>query len=87
MVISADLVQISLDDPGTQNSLQCRFISEEFVGSIVTLFAELQDGSDFKIQTRQRDLAKMSLEEGDTFFVSWSAADAHLISSGRPLDA
>ena len=87
MVISADLVQISLDDPRTQNSLQCRFISEEFVGSIVTLFAELQDGSDFKIQTRQRDLAKMSLEEGDTFFVSWSAADAHLISSGRRLDA
>ena len=87
MVISADLVQISLDDPKTQNSLQCRFISEEFVGSIVTLFAELQDGSDFKIQTRQRDLAKMSLEEGDTFFVSWSAADAHLISSGRLLDA
>ena len=87
MVISADLVQLSLDDPRTQNSLQCRFISEEFVGSIVTLFAELQDGSDFKIQTRQRDLAKMSLEEGDTFFVSWGAADAHLISSGRVLDA
>ena len=87
MVISADLVQLSLDDPRTQNSLQCRFISEDFVGSIVTLFAELQDGSDFKIQTRQRDLAKISLEEGDTFFVSWSAADAHLISSGRVLDA
>ena len=87
MVISADLVQISLDDPKTQNSLQCRFISEEFVGSIVTLFAELQDGSDFKIQTRQRDLANMSLEEGDTFFVSWSTADAHLISSERRLDA
>ena len=87
MVISADLVQISLDDPGTQNSLQCRFISEEFVGSIVTLFAELQDGSDFKIQTRQRDLAKMSLEEGDSFFVFWHATDAHLISARRPSDA
>lgn len=87
MVISADLVQISLEDPNTQNSLQCRFISEEFVGSIVTLFAELQDGSDFKIQTRQRDLAKMSLEEGDSFFASWNATDAHLISSGRPSDA
>ena len=87
MVISADLVQISLDDPEIQNSLLCRFISEEFVGSIVTLFAELQDGSDFKIQTRQRDLAKMSLEEGDTFFVSWNATDTHLISSGRSSDA
>ena len=87
MVISADLVQISLDDPETQNSLLCRFISEEFVGSIVTLFAELQDGSDFKIQTRQRDLAKMSLEEGNTFFVSWNPTDTHLISSGRSSDA
>ena len=87
MVISADLVQIALDNPNTQNSLQCRFISEEFVGSIVTLFAELQDGSDFKIQTRQRDLAKMSLEEGDSFFVFWNATDAHLISARRPSDA
>ena len=79
MVISADLVQISLEDPNTQNSLRCRFISEEFVGSIVTLFAELEDGSDFKVQARQRDLANMSLGEESSFFVSWSATDAHLI--------
>ena len=76
MVISADLVQISMEDPGTQNSLHCRFISEEFVGSIVTIFAELEDGSDFKVQARQRDLASMSLEEGVAFFASWSA-DGH----------
>jgi len=81
MVISADLVQISLEDPNTQNSLRCRFISEEFVGSIVTLFAELEDGSDFKVQTRQRDLANLSLGEESAFFVSWSAADAHLIGA------
>ena len=83
MVISADLVQISMEDPGTQNSLHCRFISEEFVGSIVTIFAELEDGSDFKVQARQRDLASMSLEEGVTFFASWSATDTHLISRGQ----
>ena len=81
MVISADLVQISLDDPNTQNSLRCRFISEEFVGSIVTLLAELEDGSDFKVQARQRDLANMSLGEESSFFVSWSATDAHLIGA------
>ena len=83
MVISADLVQISMEDPGTQNSLHCRFISEEFVGSIVTIFAELEDGSDFKVQARQRDLASMSLEEGVAFFASWSATDTHLIGGGQ----
>ena len=83
MVISADLVQITMEDPKTENSLRCRFISEEFVGSIVTIFAELEDGSDFKVQTRQRDLANMSLEEGGTFFASWSAADAHLIGADQ----
>ena len=83
MVISADLVQITMEDPKTENSLRCRFISEEFVGSIVTIFAELEDGSDFKVQTRQRDLANMSLEKGGTFFASWSAADAHLISADQ----
>ena len=81
MVISADLVQISLEDPNTQNSLRCRFISEEFVGSIVTLFAELEDGSDFKVQARQRDLANMSLGEESSFFASWSTTDAHLIGA------
>ena len=81
MVISADLVQISLENPNTQNSLRCRFISEEFVGSIVTLFAELEDGSDFKVQTRQRDLANLSLGEESSFFVSWNATDAHLIGA------
>ena len=83
MVISADLVQISMEDPGTRNSLRCRFISEEFVGSIVTIFAELEDGSDFKVQARQRDLASMSLEEGAVFFASWSATDTHLIGGGQ----
>jgi len=83
MVISADLVQISMEDPKLQNSLRCRFISEEFVGSIVTIFAELEDGSDFKVQTRQRDLANMALEEGTTFFASWNASDAHLISPNK----
>ncbi|MAF08145.1 MAG: ABC transporter ATP-binding protein [Acidiferrobacteraceae bacterium] len=79
LVISADLVQISMEGPEVQNSLRCRFISEEFVGSIVTIFAELEDGSDFKVQARQRDLANMALEEGAAFFASWNAADAHLI--------
>ncbi len=83
MVISADLVQISMEDPKVQNSLRCRFISEEFVGSIVTIFAELEDGSDFKVQTRQRDLANMALEEGTSFFASWNAADAHVIGGNR----
>jgi len=83
MVISADLVQISMENPNVQNSLRCRFISEEFVGSIVTIFAELEDGSDFKVQTRQRDLANMALEEGTVFFASWNDADAHLIDGGN----
>jgi spermidine/putrescine transport system ATP-binding protein len=83
MVISADLVQISMEDPKLQNSLRCRFISEEFVGSIVTIFAELEDGSDFKVQTRQRDLANMALEEGASFFASWNASDAHLIHPNK----
>ena len=81
MVISADLVQISLENPNTQNSLRCRFISEEFVVAIVTLFAELEDGSDFKVQTRHRDLAILSLGVESSFFVSWSATDAHLIGA------
>jgi spermidine/putrescine transport system ATP-binding protein len=80
MVVSADLVQISLTSPETANKVRCRFISEEFVGSIVTVFAELENGADFKVQVRQRDLADLGLKAGTVFYASWKATDVHLIS-------
>ena len=80
MVISSDLVQISLTTPEAANQVRCRFISEEFVGSIVTVFAELENGADFKVQVRQRDLADLGLKAGAVFYASWKATDVHLIS-------
>ena len=80
MVISSDLVQISLTTPEAANQVRCRSISEEFVGSIVTVFAELENGADFKVQVRQRDLADLGLKAGAVFYASWKATDVHLIS-------
>ena len=35
---------------------------EEFIGSVVTLFLEMPDGSEFKVQVQERELADMDLK-------------------------
>ena len=46
IIISADLVWLTPEPTHTRNEIECRFISEEFVGSVVTLLTEMLDGSD-----------------------------------------
>ena len=81
-VISADLVTLSTEPPSQaagENTLECRFISEEFVGSIVTLFLEAPDGAEFRVQKQQRDLAALHLETGAPMYASWSPEHAHIL--------
>ncbi len=80
-VVSADLVQISRRKPGGQNTVECTFISEEFVGSVVTLFLEASDGTEFKVQVQERQLGGLEPSAGDTFYLSWPSESAHLLGS------
>ena len=59
--------------------MECRFISEEFVGSIVTVLAETPDGADFRIQLQQRELSELDLKVGATVYVRWDSHDVHLL--------
>lgn len=77
--ISADLVQISRQKEKADNTLECTLISEEFIGSIVTLFLEAPDGSEFKVQTQERALGDLDLSAGGSFHLSWSAESAHVL--------
>ena len=79
LVISADLVRLSTSTANDTNEMECRFISEEFVGSIVTVLAETPDGADFRIQLQQRELSELDLKVGATVYVRWDSHDAHLL--------
>jgi spermidine/putrescine transport system ATP-binding protein len=81
-VIAADLVHLSLKKPRAGNHIECSLISEEFIGSVVTLFLETPDGSEFKVQIQERELADMDLKHMGKVFVSWDSERAHYIGAG-----
>ena len=81
-VIAADLVHLSTKKPRVGNHIECSLISEEFIGSVVTLFLETPDGSEFKVQVQERELADMDLKHMGKVFVSWDSERAHYIGAG-----
>lgn len=78
-VVSADLVSLSVDRPDADNAVECQVISEEFVGSIVTLFLETADGTELKAQVQQRTLEAVDPRPGKTLWVSWSVDRVHIL--------
>ena len=78
-VIAADLVRLTNIKPDAENVIACSLISEEFVGSVVTLFLESRDGQEFKVQLQERYLAEIDLENNVSLILSWPSASAHLL--------
>ena len=81
-VIAADLVTVTRKKPKADNVVECTLISEEFIGSMVTLFLETADGSEFKVQLQERELEKLHHTNGGTFYLSWQTKSAHLLPEG-----
>ena len=77
--ISADLVHLSPKKPRGENVVACTLISEEFVGSVMTLFLESADGTEFKAQVQERELANVELKSGEQLYLHWPAASAHVL--------
>ena len=42
----------------------------------------MPDGSEFKVQVQERELADMDLKETGKIFVSWASDRAHYIGAG-----
>lgn len=78
-VVSADLVTVTADTPDTENKVHCTLISEEFIGSMVTLFLESADGHEFKVQMQERDLIELDLNSGSQIWLSWLPENAHVL--------
>lgn len=82
--ISADLVTIAADRPDAENFVECNLISEEFVGSVVTLFLEAEDGTELKAQVQEKELEKINPKLQIPYYMSWPSRSAHVLESGVP---
>jgi spermidine/putrescine transport system ATP-binding protein len=80
-VVAADLVQVSTKKPNAENVVDCQLISEQFMGTTVTLFLEASDGSEIKVQLGQRELETLELAHGGKIYASWPSSRAHVLDA------
>jgi spermidine/putrescine transport system ATP-binding protein len=62
-----------------RNSFTAQLISEEFVGSMVTLFFEAEGGMEVKVQVQERMLEGISREPGQQVHLSFDPSHAHVL--------
>ncbi len=79
LVISADTLHLSPEDPGGENAVRCRIVSEEFIGTVVTLLVETGEGVELKIQKQQRDVDQFDLVSDSALWASWSPEDVYIL--------
>lgn len=79
--VSADLVSLSTEEPKAINKTKATMISEEFIGSVVTVFLEGSDGQDYKVQMQERSLAALDLAPGCAVWLSWDVENANVLES------
>ncbi len=78
-VVAADLMTPSLSRPKTGNVVEAQFLSEEFVGAMVTMFLETKGGMELKVQVQERTIADFRREPGQTVYLSFDPARAHVL--------
>ena len=76
MLLLKTILLISIDN---RNNIACRLISEEFIGSVVTLFLESKDGTEFKVQIQERELVDINFRGDNELIISWEIHNAHLL--------
>ena len=79
--VSADLVTISAERSDADNCVECNLISEEFVGSVVTLFLEANDGTELKAQVQEKELEKIDPKLQISYYMSWPTRSAHVLEN------
>ena len=78
-VVAADRVTVSSTKPTSGNTIAAQFISEEFVGAMVTLFLEAHGGMELKVQVQERALGEFSREPGAQLYLSFDPSHAHVL--------
>ncbi|MFT5114380.1 MAG: spermidine/putrescine transport system ATP-binding protein [Parasphingorhabdus sp.] len=79
LVISADRINLAEQPTGQVNEFQCSVVSEEFIGTVITLLVETSQGIELKIQKQQREIEQFNLHESKPLWVSWPSQDVYIL--------
>ena len=79
LVISADLIAISDSAGEYENMITGELISEEFIGSVITLYLDIGDGTVFRVQKQQHELDALDYASGRKLLASWQAKDTYVL--------
>ena len=79
LVVSADRVALNAETGAHDNAVTGTVISEEFIGSVVTLHLDIGGGAVFRVQKQARELDTVDITPGQTFRASWRAEDTFVL--------
>lgn len=79
LVISADRVIVNQAREDGHNQLSASLVSEEFIGSLVTLYLQVEGTEEFRVQIQQRELAGIDLSDDGRLNVTWSPEDVFIL--------
>ena len=79
LVVSGDRVALNAQTEAHGNSVTGAVISEEFIGSVVTLHLDIGGGAVFRAQKQARELDEFDITPGQTFRASWRAEDTYVL--------
>ncbi|MDJ1006339.1 MAG: ABC transporter ATP-binding protein [Paracoccaceae bacterium] len=78
-LVPSNRVGLSEAATGAPNEVAARLLTEEFTGSFVTVYLELADGTEMKVQLQQSDLDALSLAPGTPLYASWPAEAGYVL--------
>ncbi|MEO0327204.1 MAG: ABC transporter ATP-binding protein [Pseudomonadota bacterium] len=80
--VSADFMTLHTKLPSEkalENLIPVTLISEEFIGSVVTLFFEGPNGTELKCQIQERELGDVDMKSACEFYLSWPVSRGHIL--------
>ena len=79
LVVSGDRVALNAPHEAHRNAVTGTVISEEFIGSVVTLHLDIGGGAVFRVQKQAHELDTVDITPGQTFRASWRAEDTYVL--------
>jgi len=78
-VISADSISITAPGGVADNLVDTTVVSEQFIGSLVTIYVETGTGQTLRIQARRHEIADLDIGPGQPLRLCWATPSAFLL--------
>ncbi|MFA4964965.1 MAG: ABC transporter ATP-binding protein [Thermoleophilia bacterium] len=78
-VVSADRITTHMEGVAEENAVEGKITAIEVIGSVVSLFLELPDGYELRLQKSEQRVQGVALSIGDTVAASWSTQAAFVL--------